>query len=310
MQILRFAGENGFQGGSVIAIGFFDGVHIAHRALIERAKKEARSRSLSLGVFTFSSESGIKPDAKRIYTTSQRLGLLSDMGVDFAVVCDFADISDIGKEEFVRDVLIGKYGARLVVAGYNFRFGKGAAGSSSDLCKLAAKHGIDALIVPRLEYKGRAVSSSLVRGYIESTRLTEATELLATPYFVDGAVEHGLGIGSRRLGFATLNLPSGVSGIALPHGVYRVAVRLSHGIFSGVANVGVCPTFPGREAHTEVHIIDFDGDLYGENVRVYFLGYLRSEIKFESEKELIMQINIDKKRAINENGDVKWIING
>lgn len=310
MQVFEFVKGKKFIDGAVIAIGFFDGVHIAHRSLIERAAKEARERSLPLGVFTFSPESSIKPGAKRIYGTEQKLEILTELSVDFAVVADFISVVDMTKEDFVKEVLVDSCGARVIVAGYDFRFGKGASGNSDALVTLASECGVEAVIVSRYEHRGEAASSTLVRELLETARTEEAAELLGAPYFVDGVVEHGLGIGSKSLGFATVNLPIRPYQISLAKGVYRVAVRTNSGVYSGVANVGTCPTFGERTVHTEVHIIDFNGDLYGKEIRVYFLGYLRPEMKFTSEKELKMQIDVDKKRAIEENRGAKWIISG
>ena len=297
MQILRFAGENGFQGGSVIAIGFFDGVHIAHRALIERAREEARSRSLALGILTFSSESGIKPDSKRIYTTEQRLGLLSDMGVDFAVVCDFADISDIGKEEFVRHVLIEKYGARLVVAGYNFRFGKGAAGNAQ---VLLTHFGADNTIIlpPQTTSDGRRIASTEIRDMITRGDVDKAALMLGRPWALRAKVYHGKHLGSSW-GFPTANQYFPTQSVIPARGVYAVRCTVDGKSYDGVANVGLRPTVDGRDARVncETYLFNFSGDLYGKVLHTAFYAYLRPEQKFEDADALRAAIAHDAAAA-------------
>lgn len=292
-------------GNSAAAIGFFDGVHLAHRELIRTAIEEAKQRKIPSGVVTFASESRIKADVPRLYSTEERLSLIEALGADFAVICDFSEVAGLSGEEFVREVLVGGIGAVSVTAGYNFRFGNRAASDAEDLCKYMQSFGGTAIIKEPYLYGGVPLSSSMIRTFLSEGKPEEARRALGAPYFISGRVSHGERIG-RGLGFPTLNFPEETGRVKLKRGVYRCAALISGRLYHAVTNVGVCPTFDGRASHIEAHLADFSGDIYGESVRLYFLGYLREEKRFDSPDELKMQIKVDKTRAIKENGENLW----
>lgn len=288
----------------VVALGFFDGVHLAHRALILDAVALAREKCTECAVFTFSSEDGqIKSDAQRIYSTEEKLELISTLGVDAAIIADFSELKFLSPDSFVKDVLVDSVGCKYAVAGYNFRFGKGAAGDSTRLSELFSEYGGGALIKDEFSYGGLTVSATRIRELLLVGDVAEANRLLGAPYFVSGTVAHGRGDG-RQFGFPTINTTSG--GVSLRKGVYHTAVAVGKEVYSSVTNVGNCPTFGARDTHAETYILDYSGDIYGERVRIYFLGFLRDEKQFSDKNELIMQINIDKKQVIERNKDIKW----
>lgn len=288
-----------------VAIGFFDGVHLAHRELIAAAREEAKRLGISAGVVTFASESSIKAGIPRLYDTSDKLSLMEVLGVDFTVICDFADVSGLSGEEFVRGTLVRDIGAVRVAAGYNFRFGSRASSNADDLCEYMRSLGGEAIIKAPYLYGGEPLSSSMIRGLLSKGKVEEAQCALGAPYFITGRVSHGKSIG-KELGYPTLNFTEEAGRVKLKAGVYRCAALISGELYHAVTNVGVCPTFEGREYHIEAHLADFSGDVYGECVRLYFLGYLRDERQFSSPDELKMQIKVDKNRAIKENGENLW----
>ena len=288
-----------------VAIGFFDGVHHAHRDLILSAIEEARLHGISAGVVTFASESSIKSSAPRIYGTEEKLALIESLGIDFTVICDFSEIAGLSAEEFVRDTLVRDIGAVCASAGYNFRFGKGAYAGATELSEYMKAHGGYAVIKEPYLYKGSPLSSTVIRAFLADGNVEEAGTALGTPYFVSGEVSHGNGVG-HELGFPTVNLDHTEGRVKLKHGVYRCVALISGEIYNAVTNVGVCPTFEERSTHIEAHLIDFDKSVYGEKIRIYFLGYLREERKFSSADELRAQIEIDKNRVKNENGEDLW----
>ena len=292
-------------GSCAVAIGFFDGVHLAHRELILSAKEEAKRLGAPAGVVTFSSESAIKPSTPRLYSTEERLSIIESLGVDFTVVCDFSEISGLSGEQFVRDVLVGDIGAVSAAAGYNFRFGKGASSGAAELSEYMRASGGRAIIAHPYLYDGAPLSASFIRELLAEGRVAQAADALGTPYFVSGEVSHGRGVG-RGLGFPTVNLDYTEGRVKLKHGVYRCAALVSGEIYNAVTNVGICPTFEERDSHLEAHLIDFDKNVYGEKIRLFFLGYLRCERKFDSAEELKAQIKLDKERAKKENGEEKW----
>ena len=292
-------------GDSAVAIGFFDGIHLAHRELIITAKEEAKRLGISSGVVTFASESSIKAGIPRLYDTEDKFSLIEALGVDFAVVCDFADVAGLSGEEFVRRTLVGDVGASRVIAGYNFRFGSRASSNADDLCSYMSALGGEAIIKEPYLFDGEPLSSSMIRALLSDGKVEEARRALGSPYFVTGRVSHGRSVG-KRLGFPTLNFSEDAGRVKLKQGVYRCVALISGKPYHAVTNVGVCPTFEGRDYHIEAHLADFSGEIYGESVRLYFLGRLRDERQFASAEELKMQIKVDKNRTIKENGEDLW----
>ena len=291
---------------TVIALGFFDGVHLGHRKLIKEAKEIAEREGLPLAVFTFSSESFTKK-GRSIYTTEERLLILEGLGVDEVYIASFDELRDVDAEDFAKGVLIGDLGAKCAVFGRDFRYGKDRLGTKDTLAKDLANCGSYTHVVDDEMADGEKISTSRIKALLGEGMAEEAARLLGLPYFEMGKTERGLGLG-RSLGVPTVNFNSDAS--LLRHGVYRTATLASGKAYHSITNVGTCPTFGERERHQETFIIDFDGDLYDKDLCVFYLGYLREETRFDSENEFKMQINIDKNKAISENGDIKWLENG
>jgi len=292
-------------GNCSVAIGFFDGVHLAHRDLILTAVNEAKRLGIPSGAVTFCSDSQIKAGTPRLYSTNQRLSLIESLGVDFAVVCDFSEIACLSGEDFVSDVLVGDIGAVRVVAGFNFKFGKGASSDAAALCRYMSRSGGEAIIKEPFLFLGEPLSSTFIRGLLAEGKAEEACRALGAPYVISGVVEHGREVG-RVLGFPTVNLELPTGRVELKRGVYRCAARVRDRVYHAVTNVGICPTFDKRRTHAETHLIDFSDEIYGEKVELAFLGYLREEVRFESPEKLKMQIIVDKKRTVEENGEILW----
>ncbi len=304
MLIYEYPGENRICGECVLAIGFFDGVHIAHRDLILTAKNTAVKRGLQFGIFTFLGN--IKDGAKRIYTDEEKAEIFESLGADFTVFADFSAIRDFSPEKFVNEILVSALNCRVAVAGFNFRFGKGAAGNARTLTELMEGSGGEAIIKSEIrDGDGKTVSSTRIRELLENGKIKVANSLLGAPYYIKGKVEHGNNTG-HTLGFPTVNLPISEEKAAVRLGVYRSAIPIGEKIYAGITNVGICPTFKARKVHSETYILDFDGDIYGENLCVYLMDFMRDETAFSSPEELKMQINIDKNIAIKENGDITW----
>ena len=292
-------------GECVLAIGLFDGMHMAHRDLLDCARDLAKEQSLPFGIFTFGSEGGIKRDTSKIYDTRQKLALAERAGAEIAVVADFSALAGLSAEDFVRLTLVGDCGVRIAVAGFNFRFGKGASAGAAELCELMGASGGRAVIREEYRLGGDTVSSSRIRDLIEKGDITEAGYLLGAPYSIAGAVHHGDGRG-KGLGLPTANtdIPAGRT---LPaKGVYRSAVPIDGRIYNAVTNIGTCPTFGERSVHAETYIIDFTGDLYGRDLEIFLLGYLREERSFTTQEELIMQIKLDINNTKTKNGELTW----
>ena len=292
--------------GSVVALGFFDGVHLAHRTLISKAADIARQNGLRLIVFTFAGDDKlIKADSKRLFTDDEKLLLLEECGADCTVIASFPVFSELEAESFVSDFLVSTLGAAVAVCGYNFRFGKDAKGSSNELCRLMKQYGADASVVNEYTVDGEPLSSTYVRALLSERQITKAAKLLGKPYFISGKVSHGLGLG-RKLGIPTVNVELTPGRFSLPQGVYATVTSISGKLFPSITNVGVCPTFDERQIHTETFILNFNDDIYSKTIRIYFIDFLRDEKKFSSAEELIMQINVDKNKTLELLGDIKW----
>lgn len=292
--------------GCTAALGFFDGVHAAHRTLISEAVKTAKKSDIPSLVLTFSAKNTtFKPDRTRLFTDGEKLSEISSLGVDITVVFDFEIIKDLSKDEFVDKILVGMLNVKTAFCGYNFRFGKSAAGNSEYLENKMRSLGRDTVVLDEYVNGGVSVSSTEVRALLSEKRLSEATALLGKPFFSDGKVSHGWGLG-KKLGIPTVNVDWDGEKFVLPHGVYLSLIEISGRLYCGITNVGTCPTFDERKVHSETFIFDFDEEVYDENIRIYYVDFMRDEIKFPSQKELIMQINIDINRAKELSKEIKW----
>lgn len=295
--------------GCVIAIGFFDGVHIAHRALIEQARAEARRLSIPLGVFTFKDNADMKKSSGRLYTDDEKEELIRSLGVDFIAFADFSSIRDLSKDEFIDNVLIRDLDCRIAVVGYNFKFGKGALGDAEYLKSSLYKKGRKCIVKDEITLLGKPISSSYIKELLASGDVKEANKLLGSPYFFSSTVERGDGRG-HTLGFPTVNSDIGSKADVIKRGVYRSAVLIGNELYPALTNVGSCPTFRERPAHAESFIFDFDGELYGKSIKVYLIEYLREERRFSDAESLKTQINVDKNIVIKKNEEEKWQVPG
>lgn len=300
----------------VFALGMFDGVHRGHQAILRKASELAHSIKGEAAAFTFSSHplSVVAPDRAPtiISDDSMKLRLLEIYGMDFVVDIPFdRDFSLLEPSDFL-DFLQNKYSPRYVVAGANYTFGVYGRGTSIDLEQYGYRYGFHAEIADAVNEGGEPVSSTRVRECIAHARLKEANSLLGRDFSYDGIVQHG-DMRGRLLGFPTANITIGDGRAMLPNGAYAVRILLedhateyrkfleggSPSELYGIANVGANPTFKGVERRIEVHVFDFNGDLYGRHISVSFSKRLRDEKRFPSADALVHQLNIDRDDAMN-----------
>ena len=284
--------------GSAITIGTFDGVHLGHRALIALTIAEARTRDLTPVVLTWDRHPAatLRPDVAPPMLTSpeRKVELLRETGPDVVAVLPFdVPLSRREPESFVEDVLVKGLGARLVLVGEGWRFGRGRAGTVDLLTELGRDLGFEARGVTLEEVGGEAASSSRVRKAVTSGDLVLAERLLGRPFDLDGVVEHGDARGAG-LGFPTANVAIDPSIASPPVGVYAGRARVTGSWFPAATNVGVNPTFGGTGTpRIETYLVGFDGDLYGQALRVEFWARLRDEKRFDSVDELVEQMGRD-----------------
>ncbi len=274
---------------TVVAIGFFDGVHLAHRALLSETVHLARETGAKAALFTFDTLP-VKAGAP-LSTLAERLALFESMGIEVAFVARFFDVCSLSPEDFVKNILVRACGATRAVCGFNFRFGKGASGTASDLLALLP----ESRILSEVELGGTAISSTRIRALLSEGKIKEANELLGKPYTLSATVEHGKALG-RTLGFPTINMRP--SSLPLADGVYETRVCLNGTTYAGVTDIGHRPTVEGKgDRRMETHLIGFEGNLYGCSVAVSFVGRLRDEVTFKNERELALRLAEDKALA-------------
>ena len=286
--------------GAVIAIGNFDGVHLGHQVVLEKAAEQARRLKASLGVLTFEPHprSFLKPGGPPFRLTPFRIKMrhLQDLGVDVAFVLTFdADMVRRTAEVFIDDVLIKGLGVAQVVVGSDFCFGKGRGGNATVLAEAGKRLGFGVTALAPQGEDGEVFSSTLVRDRLQGGDPVAAAWALDRPWEIEARVEHGDKRG-RTIGFPTANLHLGEF-MQPKLGVYAVRAAIDSGDdlqwFDGVANLGRRPTVAGENVRFEVHLFDFDGDLYGKHLRVALLGFIRPEMKFSGLDQLKSQIAAD-----------------
>jgi riboflavin kinase/FMN adenylyltransferase len=291
-------------GPVVLAIGVFDGVHLGHQAVICRALQDAQYLGGTTAVVTFDPHPArvLRPDqAPRLLTTTeQKLELIRGMGVNTVLVLPFTrEFSEQSPERFIRDLAVGCRPLREVCVGHQWSFGKGRGGNLALLNLLGKELGFEEVGVAAVEEDGRIVSSTLIRGYVEAGCLETATRLLGRPYSIQATVVRGQGLGST-LGFPTANLAV-LNDELLPGGVYAVRCQKNGQNLLGVLNYGTRPTVAGSGVAPrvmEVHLLGYEGELYGESLSVQFHSRIRAEQKFSSVEELKAQIAKDCAEAI------------
>jgi riboflavin kinase/FMN adenylyltransferase len=286
--------------GAVVAIGNFDGVHRGHRAVIGAAMKRAKALGQPAAVMTFEPHprAFFKPDEPlfRLTDEAAKLRLLASTGLDGAIVLTFdAALAKLTAEEFVSRILVERFAVSSAVIGFNFHFGTNRAGSPDFLMAQGKKYGFAVEVVPRFEDDGRPVSSGPIRDALAAGNVHSADELLGYPWFITGAVIHGDKRG-RELGFPTANIRLD-SACALRHGIYAVRVSVGGRHYDAVANFGRRPMFDNGAVLLEIFLFDFSDDLYGRNLDVAFIEWIREERMFDGSAALITQMKEDSRLA-------------
>ncbi|MBI4242189.1 MAG: bifunctional riboflavin kinase/FAD synthetase [Candidatus Rokubacteria bacterium] len=285
---------------TVVALGTFDGVHLAHQKILATAVSRARALGLGALACTFDPHplEVLQPERAPapITTLEENLALIAEQGLDAAAVIHFTpDFSRVEPEAFVRDALHRTLKVRELVVGFNHTFGRGARGNAARLQALAPSLGFVVHVIPPLTVDGVVVSSSVIREALRGGDVKQATRFLGHPYTVRGRVLRGKGRG-RQLGFPTANLKPERELILAP-GVYAARARWGGGEARAVVNVGVRPTFGEGEYWVEAYLLNFSGDLYDQPLTLAFLELIRPERMFPSVEALKAQVVRDIETA-------------
>jgi len=288
---------------SVVAVGTFDGVHAGHRHVIKSVLETAEVHDLRSMIATFEPHprevlTGIR--SEMLLPLDQRCERLREAGIDTIALMAFnRDVAQMSAEAFVEDVLVGRLGARFVVVGHDHRFGHRGQGDISLLKEMGQNMGFGVLEMTPLIEGGEPVSSSRIRRLLRDGVVSGAARLLGRLYSLGGTVIGGAGRG-RTIGIPTANIDMSASQAVIPgRGVYAVWATLpdAPGRHPAMMNIGIRPTFDGTEEHLEVHVLNWEGDLYGREVRVEFVERIRDEVKFASVDDLIRQLQDDRARC-------------
>jgi riboflavin kinase/FMN adenylyltransferase len=284
-----------------LTIGNFDGVHLGHQALFSKVRDWAERLKGQSVVMTFHPHplAFFRPgNGPAFITTHERkLELIAQAGIEVTIVVPFEEtFARTSATQFVQDLLVDRIGIKAIVVGHDYRFGKGREGDIDFLRRMGERHAFDVDAVSGIDVEGTLVSSTLIRQCIQGGDLREAARLLGRPYEIKGAVVPGRNRGARLLGFPTANID--MAGHAAPRrGVYAVRVEIEGRLHGGAANLGYNPTFGDTALSLEVHILDFNEDIYGKTITVRFIDRLRDEQKFSGLEELVRQISLDVERA-------------
>ncbi|MBQ1418763.1 MAG: bifunctional riboflavin kinase/FAD synthetase [Firmicutes bacterium] len=280
---------------TAVALGNFDGVHKGHQMLIRECVAVAKEKGLQPSVFTFTNhpvnEIAGKTVIKNIMTFEEKAEQLEKLGVEnlFSPVFDDT-IRTKSAFDFVKDILVDRFYTKHAVCGFNYRFGYKAEGDADRLAQLGREFGYGVSVIPEIRINGNTVSSTLIRTIIDEGKIDEYKDYTGRLYCIDGKVVQGKHLG-RRIGFPTVNLSLDTTEAFPKNGVYITQTTVNKRKYQSITNVGNKPTVGEFAKNAETHIFDFDGDLYGQEVRIEFIKMLRPERKFDTLEDLQAEIH-------------------
>lgn len=286
--------------GSIITIGNFDGVHLGHREIFRKIVKEAGERNRKSVVITFDPhpQKIIHPERRPFFlltSLNEKLDLINSCGVDAVILITFSiEFARVTAGEFVEDILWGKLRLSKLFVGYDYVFGKGKGGNAEFLKVYGKKLGFQVEEIGAVKTDGMISSSTNIRLSIFDGNVKLASEMLGRPYGVSGTVVKGYRRGTD-IGYPTANIKS--EKVIPATGVYAIIAELEGARHQGVINIGRNPTFDNKAISAEVHLLDFEGDIYGKTITILFIDRLRDEIKFKDPEELARQIKKDIERS-------------
>lgn len=288
---------------AVITIGTFDGVHSGHQYILQQLHEAAEACNGETVIITFDPHPRevLAPhdrNVRLLTTLDEKIRLLEQRGIHHVVVVPFTKaFSELSAQAYVEDFLIRTFRPHTIIIGYDHRFGHNREGGLELLEAEQQKFGFQLLEIPQQVVHNLTVSSTKIRQSLQNGAIQLANELLGYPYFLHGTVVHGDKMG-RQLGFPTANIRLNDERKLIPaQGVYAVTVETGGRKLKGALNIGTRPTFNGTELRIEVYILDFNEDIYGADIKVSFLDYIRSDKKFDSVDALVSQMKNDVEKA-------------
>lgn len=284
----------------VATLGFFDGVHIGHRHLIDQVKEEAKRLGLPSAVITFPvhPRKVLQKDyqPKLLCGYEEKVELLETTGIDYCITLPFTvELSQLSAKEFINTILKETINVNTLIVGYDHRFGHNRAEGFEDYVNYGNEVGVNVIKATELKFSDHDVSSSQIRRLLAEGKVTIANRLLSYNYKLSGKIVEGYQVG-RTIGFPTANMKVWERFKVIPAlGVYAVFVQLENEIFKGMLYIGTRPTLHSDdEVSVEVNIFDFEGNLYNRSLSVEFVDFIRADMKFEKKESLVNQIHRDK----------------
>ena len=289
---------------AVATIGTFDGVHFGHRKIISRLVETAKATGGETVILTFFPHPRLiidpeNQDLKMITTINEKAAILESLGVDHLIITPFTrDFSNLSPDEYINDVLVGTIGIKHIIVGYDHRFGKDRKGCMQDLIAAGKVQGFEVEEIPEQDIHDVAVSSTQIRKALLSGDVALASSFLGYDFSLHGRVIKGDKIG-RTIGFPTANLFVEESYKLIPSdGIYAVTVSLNGETFKGMAYIGQRPTINGMTRNIEVNIFDFNQEIYGQDITMTFMEFLRHDVKFTGLEALKLQLQQDKEDTL------------
>ncbi|MES2691139.1 MAG: bifunctional riboflavin kinase/FAD synthetase [Bacteroidota bacterium] len=290
---------------AIVTQGTYDGVHAAHKVILDRVKQIAKEKNGETVVMTFDPHPRMVlfPDdhgLRLLNTLDEKIAALEQEGIDHLLIIPFTkEFSRLTSLQFIRDIIVNKIGTKVLVIGYNHRFGKNREGSFEHLKEYSGLYGFDVEEIPEQDIDEIAVSSTRIRKALEEGDVLLAAKYLGKPYTITGLVTKGKQLG-RTIGFPTANIKVEDPNKLIPaNGVYAVKVFINTRTFNGMLNSGVRPTVDGLTHTIEVHLFDFNEDIYDQTIKVAFVDKLRDEKKFDGLDALTNQLQKDKLHALD-----------
>ena len=278
----------------VITLGNFDGVHKGHQKILKKVIKRAKEIGGVSVVYTFNPHplNVLRPDKEppKITTFEEKAKLIEEVGIDY-LICETFTTSFAKKtpEDFLKKVIYQRIKPEEIIIGHDYAFGKGRQGTVELLKKIGEELGFKVAIVSDIKIKNIPVRSTTIRNLISEGKVSLAQKLMGKYYCLSGKVVHGE---QRKIGFPTANL-SHIKDLIPQKGVYAIYVETQHGRFKGAVNIGMNPTFGGNKLCIETHIFNFDEDIYGKEISIFFVKKIRGEKKFKDTESLALQIKKD-----------------
>lgn len=304
MQLIRHLNHilkqsSGKRQESVLTIGNFDGAHLGHAQIINKVTEIAREKNMLATILTFEPHPILlfKPDLARDFrltSLAQKLKIFRDKKIDRTIIIPFnRDFSNISAQDFIKKILVDALNVKYLVIGYDFIFGKNREGNLQLLEEESKRYGFNIINIAALKKDQEIYSSSLIRNYIKNGKIKEANQALGTNFAIEGFIINGKKLG-KTIGFPTANIKAKPHIIKPKFGVYKVQANVAGINYNAIMNFGLKPTVSSDlEPLYEVHIFDFNRDIYGQKIRIELIDFIREEKKFNSITDLKQQITID-----------------